>query len=377
MSPKATRLPKTHVNAAAPPERPQPATQATIVIPTYNEADNLPPLCHRIVAALPGAEILVVDDGSKDGTADVARKLAEKHSVRVIERVNERGLSTAVLRGLEEARTDLCVVMDADLSHPPEAIPRLVRAVQEGADVAVGSRYVPGGDIDQWPLFRRLASKAGTLLARPLTPVRDPMAGFFCLRKSLLKGVPLKPRGFKILLEILARTGTPRTFEVPIHFEDRSAGDSKFSSKERREFLKQVWTLYCDLNAWPLKLVKFLATGGLGTLIDMAVLYGVARAMGETEPSKYIGAVAGFLTAMTFNFMLNRAWTFRARQIPMHAAYPKYALGTLGGLGVKTATIFATPSLHYLAGNFIGIVLGTIFNFVASQFWAFARRSPS
>jgi len=374
MSPKPTRLPETDVNAAAPPERPEPSVRATVIVPTYNEAENLPPLCHRIIAALPGAEILVVDDGSKDGTADVARKLAEKFSVRVIERVNERGLSTAVLRGLAEAGTDLCVVMDADLSHPPEAIPWLVRAVQEGADVAVGSRYVPGGDIDQWPLFRRLASKAGTLLARPLTAVRDPMEGFFCLRKSLLDGVSLKPRGFKILLEILARTGTPRTVEVPIHFEDRNAGDSKFSSKERREFLKQVWTLYRDLNAWPLKVAKFLATGGLGTVLDMAVLYGVARAMGETAPSKYIGAVAGFVAAMTFNFTLNRIWTFRARQIPVYAAYPKYALGTLGGLGVKTATIFATPSLHYLAGNFIGIVLGTIFNYVASHYWAFKRR---
>jgi dolichol-phosphate mannosyltransferase len=359
-----------------PTEHRELPVKATVIVPTYNEAENLPPLCHRVSTALPGAEILVVDDGSKDGTADVARKLAEKHPLRVIERVNERGLSTAVLRGMTEARTDLCVVMDADLSHPPEAIPWLVRAVQEGADVAVGSRYVPGGDIDEWPLFRRLASKAGTLLARPLTPVRDPMAGFFCLRKSLLDGAALKPRGFKILLEILARTGTKRTFEVPIRFEDRSAGSSKFSSRERREFLKQVWTLYCDLNAWPLKLAKFLATGGLGMVIDMALLYAVARAMGETGPSKYAGAVAGFVAAMTFNFTLNRVWTFRAREIPVQVAYPKYALGTLGGLGVKTAAIYATPSMHYLAGNFIGIVLGTIFNFLASQLWAFSRRVP-
>jgi dolichol-phosphate mannosyltransferase len=354
-----------------------PSNPATVIVPTYNEADNLPRLCDRIQAALPGALLLVVDDGSKDGTAQVARTLAQRHPVRVIERVNERGLSTAVLRGLQEAPTDVCVVMDGDLSHPPEAIPLLVRAIAEGAEVSVGSRYVPGGDIDRWPLFRRLASKAGTLLARPLTRVQDPMAGFFCLRKSRLEGVPLKPRGFKILLEILARTGTTRIVEVPIHFEDRSAGDSKFSSKERREFLKQAWTLYCDLNAWPLKLAKFLMTGGLGLILDMAVLYAVARAMGETAPSKYIGATAGFVAAMTFNFTLNRAWTFRAKDIPIHRAYPKYALGTLGGLGVKTATLFATPSLHYLAGNFIGIVLGTIFNFLASLRWAFAKRTPA
>ena len=155
---------------------------ATVVVPTYNESANLPSLVERVCTALPGAEIVVVDDASKDGTADVARELSKKYPVRVVERFDERGLSTAVLRGMDEARTDLCVVMDADLSHPPEAIPKLVQAVQDGADVAVGSRYVPGGDFDEWPLFRRFASKAGTLLARPLTPVRDPMAGFFCLR---------------------------------------------------------------------------------------------------------------------------------------------------------------------------------------------------
>src|SRR5439155_22016459 len=109
---------------------------ATVVVPTYNESDNLPALVGRICASLPGAEIVVVDDASKDGTADVARDLAKKFPVRVVERFDERGLSTAVLRGMEEARTDLCVVMDADLSHPPDAIPKLVQAVQDGADVA-------------------------------------------------------------------------------------------------------------------------------------------------------------------------------------------------------------------------------------------------
>jgi len=245
---------------------------ATVVVPTYNESGNLPRLVERICSALPATEIVVVDDASRDGTAAVARDLARTYPVRVIERFDERGLSTAVLRGLREAQTDVCVVMDADLSHPPEAIPRLIQAVQAGADVAVGSRYVPGGDIDEWPLFRRFASRAGTLLARPLTRVQDPMAGFFCLKRSLLAGIPLKPRGFKILLEILARTKTTRTVEVPIHFEDRMEGASKFNSKERSEFLKQVWTLYHDLNAWPWRLTKFLITGALGLLPHLAVL---------------------------------------------------------------------------------------------------------
>jgi dolichol-phosphate mannosyltransferase len=347
----------------------------TVVVPTYNEADNLPELVRRICTALPGVEVLVIDDASKDGTADVARRLAADWPVRVVERFDERGLSTAVMKGFAEAKTDLCVVMDADLSHPPEAIPKLAQAVRDGADVAVGSRYVPGGDIDEWPLFRRFASKAGTFLARPLTPVRDPMAGFFCLRKSLFAGVPLKPRGFKILLEILARTGTRKTAEVPIHFEDRAAGASKFSSKERREFLKQVGTLYLDLNAWPWRVFKFLVTGALGLVIDNAVLYGVARGMGETTESCFAGAVAGFVVAMTFNYSLNRVWTFRAGRTPIVSSYLKYALGTLGGLGIKLLALKTlTPPMHYLASNTLGIIVGTIFNYLASQLWAFAKK---
>ena len=344
---------------------------ATVVVPTYNESDNLPTLMARVFTALPGAEVVVVDDASKDGTADVARELAKKYPVRVVERFDERGLSTAVLRGMDEARTDLCVVMDADLSHPPEAIPKLVQAVQDGADVAVGSRYVPGGDIDEWPLFRRMASRAGTLLARPLTPVRDPMAGFFCLKKSLFSGIPLKPRGFKILLEILARTGTQKTAEVPIHFEDRAAGASKFSSKERREFLKQVWTLYLDLNAWPWRFAKFLMTGALGIVPDVAVLNLAVKGFHATPTQ---GAVAGWTVAMTGNYVLNRIWTFRARQLPIASSYFKYALGVLGGLGVKIAVMKAFPSWNYNVSNVLGIVVGTIFNYLASQLWAFARK---
>jgi dolichol-phosphate mannosyltransferase len=358
-----------------PSPRPEGQPTVTVVVPTYNEAANLPDLVKRICASLPGVEIVVIDDASKDGTADVVRKLSSDWPVRVVERFDERGLSTAVLRGFKEARTDLCVVMDADLSHPPESIPKLVQAVRDGADVAVGSRYVPGGDIDEWPLFRRFASKAGTLLARPLTPVRDPMAGFFCLKQSLFAGIPLKPRGFKILLEILARTGTRKTAEVPIHFEDRAAGASKFSSKERKEFLKQVWTLYLDLNAWPWRLAKFLVTGALGLLIDNGVLYGVARGLGETTESCFAGAVAGFGVAMTFNYSLNRVWTFRAGQAPLVSSYLKYALGTLGGLGIKLLAMKTlTPPMHYLVSNTLGIVVGTVFNFLASQLWAFSKR---
>jgi dolichol-phosphate mannosyltransferase len=342
----------------------------TVVVPTFNEAQNLPELVKRICASLPEVCVLVVDDDSKDGTAGVARDLAKTLPVRIIERRDEKGLSTAVLRGLSEARTDLCVVMDADLSHPPESIPRMVKGVLEGADIVVGSRYVRGGDIEDWPLFRRLTSWAGTLLARPLTTVRDPMAGFFCLRRSLIDGVALKPRGFKILLEILARTGTRRTAEIPIRFEDRSKGASKFGSAQRREYLQQIRDLYRDLNPWPMKAVKFLCTGAIGVLPNLAVL-NLAVRLGASRES---GVMTGWIVSMTTNYVLNRVWTFRAGNLPIISSYVKYGLGVLGGLGVQVAVMHALPAWNVNLSAILGIAAGTLFNYLSSQLWAFARK---
>ncbi len=352
--------------------------RATVIVPTYNESDNLPVLVKRIRDAMPDAEILVVDDHSPDGTAAKARELG----VRVVERTTERGLSTAVLKGLAESATDICVVIDADLSHPPEKIPDLVAAVEQGADIAVGSRYCAGGEIDRWPFLRRMTSKTGTMLARPLTSCSDPLAGYFCLRRSLLKGVELKPRGFKILLEILARAKPAKIAEVPIHFEDRGAGASKFSKKERREYVAQLGSLYVDLNAWPLRLAKFLVTGATGVGVNAAVYTLLSRLM--AAPVAW-GMTGAFAVAMTSNYALNRVWTFRARKAPLAASYLLYAMGTLGGLAVQLAVSYAVlggelwsppPAKgwkDFLALG-LGIAAGTVVNYLASEFIAFGRR---
>ena len=345
--------------------------RATVVVPTFNEAKNVKPLVRRLCAALPAGAIVFVDDASKDRTADRVRALEKDFPVRVIERTDERGLSTAVLRGFQEARTDICVVIDADLSHPPEKVPELVKAVEDGAEVAVGSRYMAGGDIDEWPLFRRFASKAGTWLARPLTSVSDPMAGFFCLRRSLLEGIVLKPRGFKILLEILARCRVKKIAEIPIRFEDRAAGESKFSGRERKEFLRQVWTLYRDLNAWPLRVAKFLTTGGSGYLLHIAVLWTLKE---KARLDLYLANTIAFLCAMTSNYSINRLWTFRARTAPVPSSYIIYAIGAVGGYAIQQGALKVLHSWHYLVAVTVGIVLGMAFTFCTSQFLAFRKR---
>jgi dolichol-phosphate mannosyltransferase len=232
----------------------------SVVVPAFREAPNLRPLAERVFAATRGAgldaELIIVDDSSGDGSAEIVADLAALFPVRIIVRTNERGLSSAVLRGFQEARGPFLVVMDADLSHPPEAIPDLVAPVREGrADFALGSRYVSGGHIDQdWSLFRHLNSRIATWLARPLTSVRDPMSGFFCLaRASLERAAPLNPVGYKIALELIVKTRSRRCLEVPISFADRAAGTSKLTAREQLRYLRHLARLYWFRIAGPQK----------------------------------------------------------------------------------------------------------------------------
>lgn len=205
----------------------------SIVIPTLNEAENVEPLVRQIVAALPDcSEIVFVDDRSTDGTPDLIRSLAAISPVRIIERDNPTlGLSGAVIAGARAARGEVLVVMDADLSHPPDELPNLVRPVVDGrADMVIGSRYVHGGTTPGWPVYRKAMSRVAAACAYPLTGVHDSMCGFFALRRSLLLELAPAATGFKIAFEVIVRGGRGlRVLEIPIAFRDRSRGTSKMS----------------------------------------------------------------------------------------------------------------------------------------------------
>jgi dolichol-phosphate mannosyltransferase len=220
----------------------------SVVVPTYNERDNLAPLAQRIFAAIDpaDAELLIVDDDSPDGTAALAEKLAGSHPVRCLIRRGERGLATAVIHGLRQARGELCIVMDADLSHPPEAIPRLLEVMRDPrTQMAIGSRFVPGGRVDlHWPLHRRLNSWVARMLARPLTGAQDMMAGFFCVRRSELQLHRLDPIGYKIALELIVRHRWKHVVEIPITFSDRSHGETKLTISEQLRYLRHLCRLY-------------------------------------------------------------------------------------------------------------------------------------
>ncbi len=238
-----------------------PKPPVSIVVPTYGEAQNIPLLARRVFETLRAAEIpaemIFVDDNSRDGTEEAVAELAREFPVRLIARTNERGLSSAVVRGFSEARYDILLCMDADLSHPPEALPSVIAPIADGrADFCIGSRYTAGGRTkDDWGLLRQINSQVATLLARPLTSIKDPMAGFFCLGRATLakaQAAGLNPIGYKIGLEILIKARCKKATEVPIEFSDRLHGRSKLTFKQQVEYLRHLWRLY--RFRWPLAL---------------------------------------------------------------------------------------------------------------------------
>ncbi len=218
----------------------------SIVVPTYREADNLALVAEAVDEALsdPGYdyELLFIDDDSRDGSDEICAELSTRFPVQIVVRKGERGLATAVIHGISVASGDIVVVMDADL-----AIPAMIARLQSGeSDFVLGSRYVEGGSIhDDWSVFRQLNSIIPSLMAKPLCPLKDPMSGFFAIRRTEMPPTNrLSPVGYKIALEIFVKGGFNQPSEVPIHFSDRQHGESKLSLKEQLNFLRHLARLY-------------------------------------------------------------------------------------------------------------------------------------
>jgi dolichol-phosphate mannosyltransferase len=225
------------------------APPLSIVVPTYNERDRLPELVGAIFAAYAAehvdGELIVVDDNSPDGTGRLADELAARHRVRVIHRAGKLGLGTAVVEGFAASEAPIVGVIDADMSHPPALLPRMLAVMQAAhADVVVASRYVAGGGTRGWPLARLLMSRVACAMAAGLTPVRDATSGFFLIRRDLAREVRISAGGFKICLELLVRGRPASVVEVPYVFEGRTAGESKMNLKEAAGYLAQLRDLH-------------------------------------------------------------------------------------------------------------------------------------
>lgn len=353
----------------------------SVILPTYREGKNLEEVVTRIFRSLDGeglkGECIVVDDDSGDDTGSVCGKLAEKHDLRLIVRKGERGLSTAVIRGLREARGELLVVMDADLSHPPEKIPEMVRLVGKGADFVLGSRYVDGGEIEEsWGFCRRLNSRVATLLARFLTTLKDPMSGFFCMPKRVFAACgELSPLGYKIALEILVKSGARNVVEVPIFFSRRKHGESKMNLKEQLLYIRHLFRLYRFRYPAIVQLVLFLLVGFSGFIVDTFFYFSLQLALGV---SHLAARAASFVLAASWNWYCNRRFTFlQAHQTDGLAQWSKFLIMSSvsfvlnwGSYGLLTTTVPFFVEHRYPA--FIaGVLIGTVSNFTFSKYIVF------
>lgn len=359
-----------------------PTRGVSIVAPTYREAGNIAALAERLSRALAGSgidwELILSDDDSGDGSEAIARTLSKRLPIRIhVRRGLARDLSQAVLDGIRLARFDRLVVMDADLSHPPERIPDLLAALERGTEMAVGSRYAPGGRIEgAWTRYRKLNSRLATLLARPLVRCNDPMSGFFALRR---RSVPdperLAPIGYKIGLELMVR-GRLGIQEVPIRFDERRQGSSKLSWRQQVAFLRHLRRLYLFRFGLPARLFFFGGVGLSGLAIDTAVYLGLQWAGLGHMAARFLS----FWPAVTWNWRWNRSITFGDRPpAPRAGQWTRFAVSSLAGLVTNVGSYALLTShvdlfaAHRLLALFAGAGIGCAANFTTANRFVYGR----
>ena len=355
---------------------PAAASGVSVIVPTYREAGNVAALADRVAGALAPAgldwELVFVDDGSGDGSAEIVARIGRRLPVRMEQRGGaDRDLSRAVVRGLEVARFDSLVVMDADLSHPPERIPEMVAALAQ-APMVLGSRYAAGGRVDRgWGVLRRVNSRIAAALARPLAPaLADPMSGFFAVRRDALPDLgELRPIGYKIALEIVVRGGL-RVHELPIHFRDRERGRSKLGWRQQVRYLRHLHRLYLHRFGGAARFASFAAVGGTGFLLDVGCYYGLQWLGLDHRLARF----ASFWPAVTWNWLANRALTFADR--PRRPRGPQWAqfavssgLGLLANVGTYAVltSFVAAFARAPLAALVVGVALGSVVNYAVAD----------
>jgi dolichol-phosphate mannosyltransferase len=354
----------------------------SLILPTYNEAQNLPILLPKIEDALQDIphEVIIVDDDSPDKTWHVAHELSQRFAdLRVIRRIGRRGLSSAVVEGFLSANGDTFVVMDADGQHDLFLVPRLYDAVQSGAHIALGSRYAEGGSVGMWDERRYTLSRIATRLAILLCKVnvRDPMSGFFAIdRETFEETLPrLNPKGFKILLDLLIHIPKGTTVrEIPFMFGKRLHGESKLSRRVQLEFLEYLYDVTLG-RFIPLTFVKYCIVGTLGILVNLGAYEGIRFLLAEAAPSLFgfsLSVLGAIEIAIIFNFLLNNIWTFsHARLHGLRALWgfltfnAACAIGAVANYGVS-AFLFSR-GWHDLASVSVGAFVGIFWNYTMNR----------
>ncbi|MBE9236031.1 glycosyltransferase [Anabaena aphanizomenioides LEGE 00250] len=364
----------------------------SLVIPTYKERDNIENIINILTGLLDAAipnnyELIVVDDDSPDLTWQVAQSLILDYpQLRVMRRQDERGLSSAVVRGWQAAKGRVLGVIDGDLQHPPEVLLQLLQKIEQGADLALASRHVEGGGVSSWSVVRRFLSRGAQVLGLIILPgvlgrVTDPMSGYFMVRRSAIAGATMNPVGYKILLEVIGRGNVREIAEAGYIFRERTEGKSKVTWKQYVEYIQHLIRLRVSTGKlgkisrridFPIgKFIRFGLVGLSGVFVDMAVLYLLSDASTLALPLTRSKIIAGEI-AIFNNFLWNDAWTFADVSMQQKGwkqrikRFLKFNVVCLAGLVINVLVLnvvynFLIPN-QYIA-NLIAIAVATIWNF--------------
>ena len=370
-----------------------------MIIPTFNESKNICNVLKSIKEHLPKIELeaIVVDDNSPDGTGKIVEEYVKSmkniagYSISVIHRKVKEGLSSAILDGLKNSKGDIVVVMDSDLSHPPQIIPKMLDTLkQTQCDIVVASRYVTGGAIQGWSFKRKLMSKVATKIAKKGLGVspNDPMSGFFAFKRKIIEGLKFDAIGFKILLELLVKIKGVRVEEIPYTFTNRKFGSSKLDTSVIFDYCKSVWKLYRYVRTvrksekrisirFLSKAARFFTVGASG----LGVNYLASLLFSSSLDMWYIHAtILGIMFSISSNFVLNKYWTFEDRDFtPKRTAiqYGKFvgfsSIGALVQLGMVYYLVDGF-SLSYPIALVLAVGTAAFSNFVLNKKWTFKEK---
>jgi dolichol-phosphate mannosyltransferase len=357
--------------------------ELAVIVPTFNEGQNVGPLLERLAIALQDIswEAIFVDDGSSDETVSVVTDIALRDPrVRLIRRYGRRGLASAVVEGMLASAAPVLAVIDADLQHDERILPKLHAAIaDDGADIAIGTRYAAGGSTGDWQASRVQISRFATSLAATLLHIElsDPMSGFFAIRRdTFLVALPkLSCVGYKILLDIVASAPQPLAIhEEPFEFRPRVAGESKLDSAVALEY----GLLLADKTIGryiPLRLMMFLSVGALGLLVNLAVL---ALFVTATRLPFWAAQGIAVATAMTFNFLFNNVFTYRDRRLKgwalLRGLLTFYLACGLGGMAtVEVGTMVLKSGAPWWIAGTAGAVVGSLWNYAAASMFTWRR----
>jgi dolichol-phosphate mannosyltransferase len=358
--------------------------QLSVVVPTFNERDNVTTLFRRLETALAGTafEVIFVDDNSPDGTWEVVRALARQDGrVRCIRRIGRRGLSGACIEGILASSAPCAVVIDADLQHDETQLSTMLALLQGGAfDLVIGSRYIEGGSADSFNRQRAGASALATEVAKRVLQVKiaDPMSGFFMIRRDCfeLLAPQLSTQGFKILLDVVATArGNLRVKEIPYTFGSRLHGESKLDSMVALDFLGLVLAKLTH-DVVSLRFLMFAMVGSIGLIVHFLALYVALEAFDLPFPE---AQACGALSAMTSNFILNNFLTYRDQRLKGLAIlrglllfYLVCSVGLLANVGVAFSVYDQQP-IWWLAGA-AGALMGVVWNYAMSGLFVWRKR---